>query len=492
MDKQILLRKLGGTEFLANENLKSCNFINTRVLQIETKIDVFSRYDLLIEAISTWKQAHVLLRCNIATNDEGHKCFAYAPDEVLKSHENLNFLCFQSSQTHVDMWKLFLEREIATPIHSSSLQWRLNLIQVDCDSSKTFSYYLVFTANHAIMDGLCLIRVLSQLFSFLERLHRGLDIQFEEYSILPCIDQFPEVIQYKLENMHQIKRSSVLKNKVPETMVHEAYTPYTRFESNSDAVFLTHEKKMFLTFKYLVEQNKNHFTRVEALVFDENILSKLLKLCKDNGTKLTGCLNLVAVLATQQTFKHFDDQVLDSIHYEVTVSLRSRLTVPVDLLKLGDCSILFAEDFKGYVDHINDDEFWSKTFWDYAKSESLKLHNWLKRDYLNVCSNDEEFYTYAFENDQKFKVFNSFFCLSNRGDVTRLAKTDFELFKFVSSYTGMAFGESNPDVMFMHLIESLNGKLFWSLCHNKNILKGEVYDFYANIITNSINKLVAD
>jgi hypothetical protein len=205
-----ILRRLGGSELLYDANISKCDFMNSRAFRINTAIDIYSRVDLFNEALESWKQAHHFLRCNIVRDTEDRKCFAYAPSSILNSMDNVHLLFFQvnadnenskpkAKRKPEDIWKLFLERELSTPMDSNKLLWRLILIQVASDVCNQFSYYLVFTANHAIIDGRNVIQLLNQLFSFLERRHLNRTIEFKPYDIMPALDEHPEIREHKLK-----------------------------------------------------------------------------------------------------------------------------------------------------------------------------------------------------------------------------------------------------------------------------------------------------
>ncbi len=332
-----ILRKLGGSENLYDENVSKCDKINSRAFRIQTNIDIYTRIDLVHEAISAWKDAHHFLRCNIVHDVEGYKCFAYAPDHILNSNENLNFLYFESNETHEkeeDIMQLFLEKELSTPMDSSKLLWRLFLIQVDSGGTGDFAYYLIFTANHAIIDGRNVSQILSQLFSFLERLHLNRLIEFELYECLPARENHVKTEACKTDpslNDPIIQNNFKQTLVIPESMVNQNYEPFTIYDPEKEGAFFTVDKQLYSTYKALVEENKNHFTAVRSLVYDKDVLQKLLQICKCNNTKLTGCLQMISVLAIQQLFKHFTHDNLESVCYSTAVSLRPFLHPPGDV-----------------------------------------------------------------------------------------------------------------------------------------------------------------
>jgi hypothetical protein len=479
------LRKLGAAELVFDASIAKCHSMTSRAFRIDTKIDIYSSMNLFSDALIAWKEAHHLLRCHVVRDADGDKCFAYAPDHILNSQENLKFLRYNKGYTD-DIWKLFLEKELATPMDSSRLLWRLILVQVGCSTLGTLSYLLIFTAHHAITQGTIVPVV--HLFSFLERLHLGLEIQVKPYELLPSVEQHLQVIQYKQINS-TIKSKPIAKHMVPETIVNQNYEPFSAYNADEEGTFFTHDNKFFTTYKDMVQQNKDHFTTVQALVFNADITQRLLQKCKNHKSKLSGSLQMILVLATQEIFKRFNGGETEGLYYSLAVSLRPFLDPPIESNRMGHCSKSFKFEVHEFIDTSQED-FWSLKFWHYAKIESDEIHDRIaKQEYFNV--GNIQAMNQVSSVDACVRQCKFHFKLSNRGDMTSVLTTENQIFKFVESFSGNSFSENNQTTLFGHYVESLNGQLFWSWGYNKNILKQDVASFYMKFIDNAVASLVA-
>ena len=496
-DIKTVIRKLSPSELFFDENVSICDNLNSRAFFIRTKIDIYSRKDLLDKAISSWKDAHPLLRCHIVRDNHGDKCFAYAPVDIVESQENLIFLYFESEEivnNNEDVWKMFLEKELSTPLDSSRLSWRLILIQVNINVSNEYFYYLIFTTSHAIFDGRNIVKILCQLFSFLERLHLDKKIEFETYEPLPAMESLAKINlnSSQFSNLFNDKSNNICSLKLPESFSTSNYKPFSVYNPDKEGIFYYVNKKIFSTYREMVEENKNHFTAIQKISLEQNITQKLLEKCKQHQTKLTGCLHMITILATQQIFKNFAEENIENVRYSTAVDMRPLLNPPIDtFIKMGTFAIGFDSNFNSFINEIDKPNFWSQNFWSYAKLESDTLHSRIFRkehfsivDDLSTMKQSENLI------DLRFKQFQYHFKFSNRGDMSGLIKTENQFIEFLESFTGMSYTENNKSRIFTHFVETIDKNLFWSWTYNKNIIRAEIADFYHKFIKDAVKKLV--
>lgn len=337
-----ILRKLGQNERIFHgPNDKSRSYIFRTVI-ITSEIDLYNNIDLVYDSIEQWKSIHPLLRCRVTTlpdmfnesaNLTKEKYFSYATNAKLKSMDNVEFLYYNSNcstKQCEDIWKLLVERETSLSLDGENgLLWRLTFFQIkNVSKTEGFSYAVILTFDHSIMDGRSSYTSLLQLFSIIEDLYTNSFKKQKENSLLPCKE---DIYKDRLSDHSKAQTTEYLK--APDFLdIENAHkSSYVRLkyltpDEEAYGMIYTFDNKPFLSIKSLIEMSKGNNSKFRTLIVHKAELTKLLKKCKENGVKLTTFLNMSIILALRMIYERFESEYfLQSepvINYTTNISLR--------------------------------------------------------------------------------------------------------------------------------------------------------------------------
>jgi hypothetical protein len=476
-----ILRKLGGSErFYVNTMDKHCNFLNSRCFLIESKIDLYERIGLLNRAIKHWQKYHPFLNSHVIRNtDDNDLYFAYY---AAQTPNNVTFLTFENPNGYKDFWQPIFEREFQVSIDSyGGLLWRLMIIQ-DKPSSCTnnhnnkFNYCLVFTANHAIIDGRNAFCIISQLVNIIERVYLNLPLGLDvEYTVLPPHHLHDHVQKHGVLHTSHGPHQTF---KLPDGFRYcDQKQPMDRGQYNNSGTFLRHVDQDHVVFHThmsdILADNQAGFTDIVYLRFDSTVIERLLDVCKMNGTKLTGCMNIIAVSAVQKLLLKYGgpDSAISPIRFGFTVDNRQFMVPRIDPYRMGYCSLLF--------DRVVAEKTVDVDFWTLVRRESDLIHERLKAgENIHLARNDDHFGFPAIAPDTTY----FHFVIANRGNMTDYSNTDANMLKIREHFNSMSFGPNTGPNLFFISLDSIDKNMTLAFSYNNRIVSRDAAWFLRDSI----------
>jgi hypothetical protein len=278
-----ILRELSPSEKVLDYETRSCSLMDSRSFLISSKIDIYENIELVTKAIIEWKRVHNLLRACIHIDPENPlmRSLALASNEVINSNENVKFLKYDSNN-HRDLWKILLENDIFKPYnHETGLLWRLYFIKED----DSFSYRIIFTVHHAIIDGRAHFCLIQQLLQLIERIYLNKQFELESYEILPSIETL--LLSKLSETTNNDNQEAVIESyKIPDYFKPKIIPGNS---SSSLGNLYTHDGNFYASIDSIINENKNKsFTKFLSFEVESEKLFKILNKCKLNKLKLTG------------------------------------------------------------------------------------------------------------------------------------------------------------------------------------------------------------
>jgi hypothetical protein len=479
-----ILRKLGGSEkFFVNAMDKHCNFINSRCFLVESKIDLYANIGLLQRSLIHWQNKHHFLRSCVTRKEDGDLYFAYAPKSNMDSPENVKILTYNPCGSNdSDFWQHIFKKEFNLKLDRlDSLLWRLKFIRSGNVANGSFSYHLIFTANHAIIDGRNAFCIIHQLVNIIEKTYLSRELNIEPYEVLPAHHQHDYV------QKHGKKKSadSVAPIQLPDSFKYDE-SKATQTPCDSRGTFFDMNNKFYASNAEIISDNRKGFTEIFYLRFDAEKIAKLRNLCKQNGCKLTGCMNLIILIANQQMLFKYSTSPANPILHGYSVDNRQLIVPPVDPLRMGYCSVVFGRHFEEFL-QTEDADFWAWNFWKFVKRESDLIHERLKNgESMDIALNDETVdYSDIPRNSSLFH-----FIVANRGDTTKYSDTEFKKLKIKEHFNSMSFGKESGPALFFFSLDSIENNLCMSFSYNNRIVGRDAVDFVGSVIKDTVNRLV--
>lgn len=460
------------------------------------------------------------------------KYFIYASEDKILNNENvklyklnLNDIDLNKSQIE-QLCRLLYDREYNIEFLDSANGplWRLTLIQTKSNSSSNnYNYYLIFTVHHAIVDARNVHCLILKLFEIIENLYLGSHSSYSQ-----VFDKhFEPSIEERLFNndQKQLKQINVVNNensleldtntsKILESFslgssktesVNNNYYNYLKIKLNLDdktinsinfeAVSLNDINKQSLKLTDLLNEMACFSNKTRNFKLTETSFKKLLKNCKLNNVKLTGCLNIIAVLATRKLYLNYtNERNFLNIHYHSLVNLRPFLKPPIDNNIIGYWAVVLTSMFKSNSENFIDDNnnnqtesenFWQSKFWQLAKHESDNIH---KRIDQNEHIENAKFDTALLEVINSGETFPNgggvHFALSNLG-VMPTANKDCKHIEIKEHYFGTSAQPNRWSAVVFHGVTTVDNNLCWSITYNAK----EFRDDLIELLIQNINEI---
>ena len=497
-----LIRKLGQNEKIFHGQSDINRSYIYRSFIITSEVNLYENVDLVYKAIDEWKRIHPLLRCRVLskTNPENNTkegYFAYATDEKIKSHANVNYLKYKSnsSKTCEDIWKLLVEREATLPLDGENgLLWRLTFLEVKNLSKpghSNFVYAVILAFDHAIMDGRSSYYAVLQLFSIIEDLYNSNYTRPKENPLLPSKE---EIFKHKRnDNQPQTPKYYLKAPKFldMENAIKTTYIPlkYLARDEEERGMIYTLDNKPFLSIKELVNISKNSNSKFRTLVIHKADLADILRKCKVNGVKLTSFLNISIILALRMMYEKFCEKIRyddndQLINYSINISLREFENFQAyNPEKNSTIGCYIGLSFNSFGDNLRFGESgWVKNFWELARRESEEFHRKLDNgEFIN-----------SIHLPSKKKEKNEFFYHfgnSNLG-VLQSAVKGKKMIRVKQTFATSKYSKENFLCWFSNLIATIENQLCWTISYNTGTVRQEVITMFIDNLTKVIKELM--
>jgi hypothetical protein len=409
-----LLRKLGPAELIYDYELTNKSHMLVSAMKFVTRFDIFSDTRLIETSLHAWKCLHPFLRTKIVNQSKDTRGEYFSGDRWFlvntEKSTNLDNVGFYKTEydkdsvedNHLDYFsKLLYEREFNNEPFDQSEEslWRLVFIELKSDyKSKDFWYFIIFNVHHGITDARNTFCILSQLLKIFEEIlyeRMSLNAIMPANSVPPSIETL--LLKEDLNILSKISQSPeiVMQQKIPNSFHAPSLSENETLEIDTDFLKLSIK---FTCLKPvlgkagnwcghingydLVLQNKFiNVTKFKEIQIDKVTFNKICVISKSKEIKLTGCLNLIYLLATHKTYMIYsDDKSLNfHIHYHLMVNLRSYFNL--DPQQMGFFSSVLSGEFKFDDSDTNENAKYLafiEKFWDYAKLESDNIHRRLQ------------------------------------------------------------------------------------------------------------------
>jgi hypothetical protein len=475
MENLKVLRKLGNTE--KSILFRQVSEVFNMSFHLKSKIDLYRDENVLVlkDSIRKWQMTHPFLNAFIRKNEQDNEYYFVTRQESDQSSlHNVKFLLLNEGYLSENGHNSFsrISDLIAEKFHYESFDsfsengplWNLTFLGSKSDQkNKTdFDFDAVLLFHHSIADGVSAYENFIKLLAIIEDSFKNqcsrellkhvelLAAPQELYSNIKsaCPDHLPKIFKAKFVDPLNSMNS----------------TDYSFLEKFANEYLLEFDEKnstkKWMKIGDLVSILKNNPSKYKRFQFNEAKTRLLLKLCKENQTKLSSVFVTVLSLALKSMYNR-NNEALENILYNTAVSLRqfktgttSEYLIPYDALGyyVGSTLTLFSQE----IDFdINCDLSQSK-FWEMCRKENENLHRDVqsKNKFLIVPKQETE--------DQIAFQFG----LSNLGLVKSSLRDENPLIKitensFASNYTGHFRKE-----YFYNFITTVNDRLNWTISFN--------------------------
>ena len=452
VDDEVILRKLGGAEIVYDYELKQQGCILPVSLLFTTKINLFESKHLIEDAIRNWKKYHPFLCSKIMIKDENDniitrqdenymntfsldRYFVLADQSKINGFDNIKY--YRLDSVNQNLWMLLHERELnLEPIDcDNGLLWRLMFIELGKTNENLNNYCMIFTVHHAIVDARNCFAVLNHLLTIFEKMYLGKfdEASIKKFDLNPSIEEklfnndMTKLNDLKLNDKYDIspdnKISSSFKNSVDKNV-----NFFDDYEQNDKFIELFNDINAESLFVHDLITNRNENKLISKFVsfkLNENTLNTLLKGCKANNIKLTGCLNMICALATYDLYKNFEkneenERLSEKICYHLLANLRP-------FLNIGNLNVGYWAIVLNGILNTNDEEFdlsndlfYKEKFWQLAKEESDTIHSRIKEGELIENAKLDMVLLKMIQEDFKFENGGVHFAISNLGPLKQV------------------------------------------------------------------------
>jgi hypothetical protein len=489
-----IMRKMGAAEVLYDHEVSIGNLFLVHSFKIQTKINFIENRELVVNAINYWKQINPLLNSKILTVDKDEcfateKYFVYADESKINTCDNLKMYSLKNIERSGDpdqYWSLLYEYEMNKPFvdTETGLLWRVMFIQNDPSEQENFTYWIIFTAHHAIVDARNVFVLHQELFEIIEDLKNGV------FEIKPTKCLQPSIEEKLFENDEaKLRDIKLTPNKIftEFSKIPKSFGTNREFISDSsltqEGEFLDKKNNEMLKIKDLVtKRNLDFITLSKVFVVKKDIFSRLMKKCKTMQAKLTGCLHVITAMATQNLYKALvpdESAMYETIQYQLVINLRPFLQPPLDNSATGYWAIILA-GLLSSTDLQND-------FWHAAKLESDLIH---ERIGQNEHFESSKFDTLLLDQMKSGATYEDgggyHFALSNLGNMG--ANPSDKQIKIVEHHFGLSFLEKRWVTVIFHGITTIDDELFWSITYNSKLIREDIVD----TLVKNINKIILE
>lgn len=475
------IRKLGQNEKIFHGTPTNGGSYIFRAAIVSSEIDLYRNLNIVKEAIDQWKLAHPLLRARVIPRGPD-KFFAFADEEKIRSFENVKFLHYKSNSatTCDEVWKMIVEKETTQGMDGENgLLWRLTFFQLRNKSTGEFQYAIIIAFDHSIMDGRCSYGSLLELMSIIEGLYT------KNFTRLNRSTEVKEILPPKEELFASRHKTPGLNNqlrfiKAPAfvDLNNSIATTYIKAknlsaEEETRGMVYHHDGRQYAPVSALIQVSKLNNSKFRTLTISKPDMGKLLAKCRENGCKMTSCLNLVNALAIRMIHEKLENFAQQNIpiQYVINVSLREMPEYKSYIEygtydKIGCYIGLALSSFEDTLSIKNPG--WAADFWNAAKEESADFHKRLERgDFIHPVTLPPK----RKEHDEFFYHFGN----SNLG-VMENSITEKKLIKIRKAFATGKYSRDNFLCWYSNLISTVDGEMCWTISYNTYFIKQELID----------------
>lgn len=485
-----VLRSLSPAELVYDfEHSQNCHIFSNAML-VSAQLDLFSHRDVIYNALVNWCKLNPFLRTKIipevnSSNQQAASSFSIERNFMLVSVKNLDLMknveIYDSNNEKEYNWRMFYEREfnrhapVSYNSHNlSDLLWRLCFVKLG-NNNGCFRLCVIMTMHHAITDARNAFQLLTQFIQLVEKSMKRTQESLEWLDeISPSLESYiPLIGDHQIKSdLFEIEDNSC---KIPSSFqINESSNNLqtdlvTRFNS-----FIIDK----VVFKKVINSNTFFLKYINHQIF--HFFIKILEKCKSKNLKLTGCLNLICLIATNEAYKKFDANH-ETYYYHLMVSLRPDLNLSNSQMGFF-ASHLDCECKRQSVLNVSNDEFWKK-----AKIDSDNLHVRLEnKEHINILNKDveliNEIETASFPNGGGVH-----FALSNLGNLKPPVELD--LFRIDEFYYQVSMEEHRWSSLIFNGISTLDEQLIWGITYNSRLIRTEIIEFMSETIQHLFNTL---
>lgn len=436
-----------------------------RVFIIKSEFDLFEYKKEIIMAIEKWTSIHPLLNTKFTKidneiDDSQSKLF-YLFNQKFDLERNIKFLRFDKEDE--DCWKYLIEYEKSRPFDSKNGPlWRIYFIDLNFQN-----YAIVTNTHHGITDGLNSFRIYQQLLKIIEDycIFKDSSVNNSEWNYEHKFPNDPRFLKLPKMSSLSFERVPQIDIVIPESIRAE----YIDYKMVKDGKFIDDQGRLFISTEEILQMCINNLSQFEIIDISSEDFSQLLTKCKENETKLTGCLEALLTFGFYDALqKHSNSKSIEfDFRYHTTINTRPYLDPKLKPETMG----LWIAGFESSV--RLDSNIKTQNFWCIAKENTRRLHTYLmNKQFFNEKEREEEerHYQKILDGCTVTDVHNVFL-LTNIGKQDSTSKDSQGKIKINKFYSSESFTIDSDFCSVFTSCCSIEDQLLWGFSYNRRLYK---------------------
>jgi len=395
-----LIRKCGDLE---SYSMHFDDFADdNRIFRVSSQIDYYEHLEIMKESIHQWSSVHPLLNAKLVKIDTSF----YFANNNNKQTNNLKFLNVNTldQNDYNNLVELLVETETATKLNTNEKLWRLTFIRQESANGNEFTFDIIFTVHHSIIEGRNMCTLILKLLDTFEQSHylknnnKVLNQSNKCYSVLPSVEdlfikRFNPNNQTTTDVVGLFKPSFINNELAKIDSVEQTHVKYEKYLDKN--IITNTENNEQLLVKNLIEIAETNHMKYSFVIFNKDDTSRLVKKLKLEKVTMQSFLNVLLSMSCRQVYAQLgsESEKNKTIVNNYTVSLRP---FAEDKSQFGETSLSenigFLIGFLYYMDNESKNEDSIKTFWQMVRkeNESIKLKIENKDQYKPICNFGEK------------------------------------------------------------------------------------------------------
>lgn len=201
-------------------------------------------------------------------------------------------------------------------------------------ASSAYNYCVLFTANHALIDGSSAYHALLELFKLIEDLNQSGKLTSKLSGInrpIPLIPSVEKLMEGRVKSFNAnplVKRRYDVRTLADRPIFHRPKKARLQREDShvNECDILDCHGNLFASFDDMKRMRKNSDTFWLRINIEPNVVKTLLENCKQRKLKFNGCINMIILIALEKTYKSKSETALRKAVYFNSISLRNHLS----------------------------------------------------------------------------------------------------------------------------------------------------------------------
>lgn len=201
-------------------------------------------------------------------------------------------------------------------------------------ASNVYNYCVLFTANHALIDGSSAYHALLELFKVIEELNQSSKLTSQLCSInrpnrlMPTVEKLIEGRVKSFNANPLVRRRYDVRILADRPIFHRPKKNRLQRQDSliNQCDILDCHGNLFASFDDMKRMRKNSDTFWLRINIEPNVVKTLLENCKRRQLKFNGCINTIILIALEMTYKSKSETALRKAVYFNSISLRNHLS----------------------------------------------------------------------------------------------------------------------------------------------------------------------